>query len=490
MRNELKCLLNAADWYGKIFTGDWVAGASNHEIREPGTGLPLTHVGWANPTHIEASAVMAAEAQQQWVAMPYQERAAIFRRAADLLIVNREEIITWIIRETGAIAPFAELQAKATHAVLEEAAAMLSQSNGMMLPTTGTDLLSFARRQPHGVVGAISPFNVPLVLSMRSVAPALATGNTVILKPDPRTAITGGYLIARLFEEAGLPKGCLHVLPGNGDVGQALVCNRHVGMIAFTGSTDIGRRIGEEAGRHLKKVTLELGGKNRLIVLEDANVDKAVSCAAWGGYMHQGQICMATGLVLVHEKIAEEFTRKLAAKAASLKVGNPVNRDVDLGPLINERQRDSVDAIVKSSIAQGCKLITGGTFEGLFYKPTVLSNVRPGTNAFDKEIFGPVISIATFSTDDEAVELSKQTEYGLSLGIISVSIGRAMELGNRIPVGMLHINDQTVADQVINPFGGRGMSGNGGRQGGHANWDEFTQWQWVTVKNTPPQYPF
>lgn len=489
MNNE-RFFLDEGTWNGKVFTGEWINGISVQETKEPGSGLPLTQVGWACPEMVKKSAATAVVAQRAWAKMPYPDRAAIFRRAAGLLIASKEEIITWIVRETGAIHAFAEFQIANTHAVLEEAAAMLSQSNGMLLPISDSSRFSFARRQPHGVVGVISPFNVPLVLSMRSTAPALATGNAVILKPDPQTVVTGGYLIARLFEEAGLPKGCLHVLPGGADVGNALVTNPNVPMISFTGSTEVGRRIGEEAGRLLKKVTLELGGKNRLIVLEDADIDKAVSSAAWGGFVHQGQICMATSLVLVHKNIASEFIRRLVDKAASLKVGNPVEGNVHLGPLINQRQRDRVDAIVKSSIEQGCKLETGGTYDGLFYVPTVLSGVRPGTRAFEEEIFGPVISVVTFSTDDEAAALGRQTEYGLSLGIITSSSSRALEIADQVPTGLLHINDQTIADQAINPFGGRGLSGNGGRHGGPANWDEFTQWQWVTIKDAPPVYPF
>jgi benzaldehyde dehydrogenase (NAD) len=489
MKSELKIFLDETTWDGKIFTGQWVDGVSTQEIAEPATGATLTRVGWASTGQLARSAADAAAAQRRWVGMPYHDRAAIFRRAADLLAANKDEIVNWIIRETGAIAPFAEHQVGTVQVILHEAAAMLTQSNGIMLPSDG-QRLSFARRQPHGVVGVISPFNVPFILSMRSVAPALATGNTVLLKPDPQTAITGGYLIARLFEEAGLPQGCLHVLPGGADVGQALVDDRHIAMISFTGSSQVGRRVGEQASRQLKKVTLELGGKNRLIVLDDADMDRALSCAAWGAFLHQGQICMATGLVLVHDSIAEEFVRRLVEKAKALPVGDPMGRQVALGPIINEKQRDSIDAIVQDSVAQGCKLETGGTYEGLFYRPTVLTNVRPGTRAFDEEVFGPVLSVATFSSDDEAVELGNMSEYGLSLGVISRSIGRALEIGNRVPTGLLHINDQTVADEGHVPFGGRGASGNGGRHGGHANWDEFTQWQWVTIKDTPAQYPF
>lgn len=489
MDQTTRHLLDPAVWSGKLFNGQWIDGDSSHVVSEPATGEALTQVGWASPSMVAASAVSAHAAQRNWASMPYLKRADLFRRAATLLEENRAIVANWIIRETGAIAPFAEFQIQGASVVLHEAAAMLTQSPGMMLPSDG-DRLSFARRLPHGVVGIISPFNVPLILSIRGVAPALAAGNTVLLKPDPQTAITGGFLIARIFELAGLPSGCLHVLPGEADVGAALVTDRLVSMISFTGSTNAGRRVGELASRHLKKVTLELGGKNRLIVLDDADLDLAASCAAWGAYLHQGQICMATGLVLVHERVAEDFTHKMVERAKALRVGNPANGDVHLGPLINERQRDRVHQIVEKSIMQGCTLLVGAQFDRLFYQPTILSGVKPGTPAFEDEVFGPVLSIATFRDDDEAVELGGNSEYGLSLGIVSRSVTRALAIGNRIPTGLLHINDQTVADEGHVPFGGRGASGNGGRHGGHANWDEFTQWQWVTVQDTPPNYPF
>lgn len=373
--------------------------------------------------------------------------------------------------------------------LLHQAAGLLSQPHGLVLPSEA-GRLSYARRQPHGVVGVISPFNFPLVLSLRSVAPALAAGNAVVLKPDPQTPVSGGLLIACLFEAAGLPKGLLQVLPGAADAGEALCRDPNVQMIAFTGSTGAGRKVAEVAGRHLKKVALELGGKNPLIILEDADLDLAASNAAWGAWLHQGQICMASGLILVHESIAAAFTRKLADKARALTVGNAARGEAALGPLINARQLQRVQQIVSDTLAAGARLEAGGEARGLFYLPTVLSGVRPGMRAFEDEVFGPVATVVSFASDEEAIELANRTEYGLSAAVISPSVGRAMAIGDRLQCGLLHINDQTVADDCINPFGGRGASGNGGSVGGPADWDEYSQWQWVTVKNTAPAYPF
>jgi len=311
-----------------------------------------------------------------------------------------------------------------------------------------------------------------------------------VIKPDSRTPVSGGFMIARVFEEAGLPPGLLQVLPGDAAAGEALVTDARVPMIAFTGSPAVGRRIGELAGRHLKKVTLELGGANSLIVLEDANLDIAASNAAWGAYLHQGQICMATNRIIVHESIATAFTQRLVEKAQHLPVGDGASGQVALGPLIDAKQRDRVHAIVQDSIAAGAQLLAGGSSDGLFYKPTVLAGVKAGMRVYDEEVFGPVANIITFKTDDEAVALANNHQGSLASAVISPSIGRAMAMAAQLNSGMVHINDQTVNDECVNPFGGPGIAGNGSSVGGPADWEEYTQWQWLTIKQAAHAYPF
>jgi benzaldehyde dehydrogenase (NAD) len=287
------------------------------------------------------------------------------------------------------------------------------------------------------------------------------------------------------FAAAGLPEGLLHVLPGGAEAGEALCTDSNVQMISFTGSTATGRRVGELAGKHLKKVALELGGKNSLIILEDADLDLAAKNVAWGAYLHQGQICMATGRVLVQEKIASALTAKMVEKATHLPVGDPAKGNVAIGPLINERQRNRVHEIVQQAVGEGARLEAGGKYDGLFYQPTVLSGVRASMRAF-----GPVANITSFGSDDEAVALANDTEYGLSAAVISNSVGRAMAIANRLRVGLVHVNDQTVNDEVVNPFGGCGVSGNHTSMGGPADIGEYTQWRWMTVKDAPTPYPF
>jgi benzaldehyde dehydrogenase (NAD) len=281
----------------------------------------------------------------------------------------------------------------------------------------------------------------------------------------------------------------LHVLPGGAEAGAALVADPNIAMIQFTGSTGAGRKVGEAASRHLKKVSLELGGKNSLIVLDDADLDIALANATWGAYLHQGQICMSTGRLLVQRGIYDQFVARLVDKAGSLTVGDPAQGEVALGPLINAQQRDHVYQVVQAAQQAGARLDVGGSYEGLFFQPTVLSGVQPDNPAFHEEVFGPVAIVVPFDSDEDAVRLANDTSYGLSAAIISKDVGRALKLGERLRTGLLHINDQTVNDEVINPFGGVGASGNGTSIGGPANWEEFTQWQWLTLKGEAPIYP-
>lgn len=473
---------------GVVYTGTWKPLGKARDAIEPANGKVLGQVGMAGPDDIRAAAMVARSAQAAWAVTAYERRAEILRNAARGAEDHRDEIIDWLVRESGSTQPKAEFELAVTIKALYEASAMPSQAAGQILPTQ-PGRLNLARRRPIGVVGVISPFNFPLYLAMRAVAPAIAVGNAVILKPDPRTAICGGHVIARLFEEAGLPAGVLSVLPGDGAAGAALCETQGIGMIQFTGSTAAGRKVGEAAGRNLKKVSLELGGKNAFIVLDDADLDLAVKNAVWSAYLHQGQICMSAGRILVQKGIAEEFTRRLAEHAEGLPVGDPASGQVALGPIIDQHQVAHAADVVEAAVASGAALVTGGTHDGLFFKPTVLTGVEPGNPAFGEEIFAPVAVVTVFDKDEDAVALANDTDYGLSAAIVSRNVGRALAIGERLNVGLLHINDSTVNDEVINPFGGVGASGNGTSIGGPANWEEFTQWQWITVKAAAPAYP-
>jgi benzaldehyde dehydrogenase (NAD) len=484
--------LDEAGWTGKVFIdGGWVAGSSGTlEVVEPATGAVLGHTGLADATDVARAAESAARAQRDWAALPHPERAAVLRRAAALWTEHAEEISWWNVREVGAIAGMAGFSVHVAEQECYEAAALPSQPYGTLLPSE-QPRLSMARRVPVGVVGVISPFNVPIILGIRSVAPALALGNAVVLKPDPRTAVTGGVVLARIFEEAGLPPGVLQMLPGGADVGEALVTHPLVRVISFTGSTAAGRKVGELAGRHLKRAHLELGGNSALLILDDADVEAAVNLAAWGSFFHQGQICMTTGRHLVHERVYDDFVEQLSAKAAHLPVGDPAGGEVALGPLIDAGQRDKVHGLVTSSVRAGATLAAGGTYQDLFYQATVLAGVDAESPAFTEEIFGPVAPVSRFGDIEEAIALATASEYGLSLGIVTRNPLRGLEIADRIPTGIVHINDQTVNDEANIPFGGVAASGTGSRfGGGAANVDAFTETRWVTMRSEPPAYPF
>ncbi len=488
MATNTRALLNEATWRGRAFSGGWVSLSEAVEVAEPATGRIISRIGMASPAEITAAAANARSAQTKWYAVSFEERSRIMRNAALIAEGNFDAIVDWIVRESGSIRPKATFELQISIKALWEAAAMPSQPQGILLPGP-SERLSVARRVPVGVVGVISPFNFPLYLAMRAVAPALALGNAVVLKPDPRTAISGGFVLARLLEDAGLPRDVLHVLPGDAAAGARLCEDANVAMIQFTGSTAAGRKVGELAGRHLKKVSLELGGKNALIVLDDAELELAVSNTAWSAYLHSGQICMSAGKILVQRKIAAAFIERLAQRAQALLVGDPAGGQVAIGPMISHSQLERTHGIVERSVKQGARLEAGGTYEGLYYKPTVLSAVTPGMAAYEEEIFGPVAPVIVFDGEDDAVRMANDSEYGLSAGVLG-SMDRAMSVACRLRTGLLHINDQTVADEVVNPFGGFGASGNGCSIGGPANWEEFTQWQWFTVAGKAPAYPF
>jgi len=476
-------------WHGAWFDGEWHAAEVALATIEPATGQVLAEVGQAGAVEVHAAAVKAAQAQLAWAARGTEARAEVMSRAADLLNEHRVGVVEWLIRESGSIRPKAEFEVDATVTELKHAAAQFLHAPGELLSSPDPARLSFARRVPLGVVGVITPWNVPLYLAMRSVAPALVTGNAVLLKPDPHTPVSGGVLLARLFEAAGLPAGVLAVLPGAAEAGEAVVSDPMVRMVTFTGSTAVGRRVGELAGRHIKKVALELGGNSPFIVLDDCDLPRAAAAGAFGSFFHQGQICMASGRHIVHRRVLDDYLELLTRKAAALSVGNPALHSVALGPMINSRQLTRAHALVSASIEAGARLCTGGTYEGLYYQPTVLADVQPAMPVFAQEIFAPVAPVTVAEDEDHAVALANQTEYGLAAAVMTGRLERGLALAQRLHAGMVHINDQTVNDLSQAPMGGRGQSGNGARFSSGTSWDEFTEWQWLTASAQVPDYP-
>ncbi len=476
-------------WEGRTYLGGWTELGATTDAVSPSTGERLASYAVGTSADIETATDLAVSAQRTWAATSAEERAAVMRRAAAILESHAPVLERWLQDEVGSAPGKAAFEVGLVLSELHLASATALVPYGQLL-RSGRPRLSLARRVPVGVVGVISPFNFPAILSMRSVAPALALGNAVVLKPDPRTTIAGGLLLAAVLEEAGLPVGVLNVVPGGADVGAALVDEPRIPVISFTGSTPAGRAIAARGGQLLKRVHLELGGNNALAVLADADVEAAASAGAWGSFLNQGQICMTTGRHLVHESLYDRYVELLTEKAARIPAGPP-STGAPLGPIIDAAQRDKVHSVVTRSVDAGARLTVGGTYEALFYQPTVLADVVPGYASFDEEIFGPVASISTFSTTDELVRLVNSSEYGLSLGLLTGDAYAAFELAERMSSGIVHINDQTVDDEAQAPFGGVGASGTGARFGGHdANIEAFTDTQWVTMQGRIATYPF
>jgi benzaldehyde dehydrogenase (NAD) len=467
---------------GRIFSGGWrESGGGVFSVTSPGDGGVVGTIGIADEDDVEQAGLRAVSAQKEWGRASYRTRAGVLTRAAEALREIRADVEHLLIRESGS------LPTKAAHEVgkaideLVEAASLVTMSQGDVLPVDDPTTLGIARRIPVGVVGVIAPWNAPLMLAIRSVAPAIALGNAVIVKPDVKTAFSGGAVLAEIFERAGLPDGVLHILPGGPETGEAVVRSAHTDVISFTGSSAAGRRVGEVAGGLLKRVILELGGNNAFIVMADADLDLAVASGIGGSFRHQGQICMATGRHLVHESVADEYVERLSAAAAAMRLGDPLADGTTLGPLITTAQAERVQGIVDAAVDGGARLVQGGTHDGVFYRPTVLDGVDAANAAFRSEIFGPVAPVTRFSTAEEALELANASDYGLSAAIHTHDIARGLGFASRLHAGMVAINGQTIYDAAHIPMGGIGASGNGGRHGGHWNLDEFTFWQWVTV---------
>ncbi|MDH4550791.1 benzaldehyde dehydrogenase [Pseudomonas sp. BN607] len=459
-------------------------------LMEPATQSVLADLTLATAADVNNSSSRAAVAQRSWAAAPFDQRAKVLRKAAELLSDRQALFNSWNVRECGSITAKAAWELEASCEQLYLAAGLAAQPHGQIIPSAIPGRLNLWTRIPIGVVGVITPWNYPLLLAMRSIAPALALGNAVLLKPAIQGSVCGGLLLAELFKDAGLPDSVFQVLPGEAEAGEALVNDPNVHMISFTGSTAIGRRIGSVCGGLLKKVALELGGNNAFVVLQDADIEAAASHGAWGAFLHQGQICMQAGRHLVHASVADAYAQALTRHAEALLSGDPNVDQVHLGPLINAHQHQRVDALVQDSIAQGAVLQAGGPGPGLLYNATVLTGVSPDMPVFTDEVFGPVAPIMPFETDDELVTLINSSPYGLAAGIHTADMARGMSIAARLHTGMVHINDQTVNAEYNVPFGGMGASGNGGRFGGSVNAEEFTQSQWVSVAATPAIYPF
>ena len=473
--------------------GEWVgaSGGETFEDLDPFTGDVVARVPAAGREDAKRAVEAAAGAFPSWEQSPPAERQRIFLKAADLLEARGDDVVSWLARESGSTFGFGMFQLGFVAGLFRQTAALAYAPIGQVIPSD-IGAFSMGLRRPVGVVGAVAPWNAALILSARSIASPLALGNTVVLKPSELSPYIGGLVWGELFTDAGLPAGVLNIVthgPGAaGEIGDEFVENPLVRRINFTGSTAVGRKLAEAAGRNLKRVVLELGGYNPLIVLGDADLDYAVDAAAFGAYLHQGQICMSARRIVVERSIADEFTQRLADKTNGLKSGDPKEHDTIIGPLINERALETVKGRVDDAVSKGAKLLAGGEADGSVYRATLLKDVPEDSDFARSETFGPVAAIEVVDNEEEAIERANATSYGLASGIITNDADKGLALAQRIEAGIVHINDQPVGDEPQMPFGGVKDSG-WGRFGGTAAIEEFTELRWITV-GKPHPFPF
>ncbi|MFC4112889.1 aldehyde dehydrogenase family protein [Nonomuraea zeae] len=460
----------------------------------PYTGQAYATVAAAGTEDVALAVDAAQAAFDDWAALSPFARRAIFLKAADLLAERGEQAAALMAGEVGGTRPWALFNVGLAANILRECAAAITAPRGDVLAAQEEGALGLAVREPVGVVAAFSPWNAPLILGVRAVAAALAAGNTVVMKPSEDAPIACGLFVADVLAEAGLPDGALNVVTNDpadaAQIAEALIADPRVRTINFTGSTEIGRIIGTHAARHLKPALLELGGKNAIIVLDDADVDYAVDAAAFGVFMNAGQICMSGDRVLVHESLAEEFTAKFAAKVAALPSGDPADPATVIGPLVSAGAARRVAALVSDAVARGATVVTGGGEPvGAVHPATVLTGVPGDADLYHGEAFGPVCVIDTFATDEEAVTKANDTDHGLTAGIITENGTHGLRVARRLRTGIVHVNDQSVADEPQAPFGGFKSSGYG-RFGGRWGIESFTNTRWITLATQHAHYPF
>jgi acyl-CoA reductase-like NAD-dependent aldehyde dehydrogenase len=437
---------------------------------------------------VEKAVEVAKKAQKSWEKMPVPKRGEILGRCGDIMVKKKEELAKLETREMGKIL-------KETRGDVQEgidtayyAFGEGRRHFGITTPSELTEKACYTIMRPIGVAGLITPWNFPMAIPCWKVIPALLTGNTVVIKPASDTPATATKLVEILME-AGVPDGVINIVHGSGrEVGEALLAHPDVGVVSFTGSSEVGSRIAEVCGKTLKRVSLELGGKNGQIVMEDADLDLAVEGVLWGAFGTTGQRCTATSRLILHKEVYDSFLERLTERAKKLKIGNGLDETVEMGPVINSGQREIIHNYVQIGKGEGAKLLIGGEFyeegecsKGWFYKPTIFGDVKQGMRIEQEEIFGPVLSVVKFETYEEAIEIMNGTSFGLSSSIYTQSVNRAMKAVEDIEAGITYINGPTIGAECHLPFGGVKNTGNGHREGGFTAYEIFTEIKTVYI---------
>ncbi len=477
--------------YKNFINGEWVEArcGKTFENTNPADRRDVIGVFQASDKcDVEDAIAAAREACRSWRLLPAPKRAEILYRAAQMLVERKEELARDMTREMGKIL-------KETRGDVQEAIDMGfymagegRRLFGHTVPSELPNKFAMSVRMPLGVCGIITPWNFPMAIPSWKIFPALVCGNTVVFKPATDTPLSGWNFV-KILNEAGLPKGVLNFVTGSGGaVGVPLMKHKDISVISFTGSTEVGRMVSEACAPDFRHCSLEMGGKNMIIVMDDADLDLAVDGALWGGFGTTGQRCTAASRVAVHKKVYKEFTEKFVRRAKSLKVGNGLDPTVEMGPCINESQRKTVDSYVQIGKDEGARLLCGGHpltdgdwEHGSFYAPTIFGECDPKMRISQEEIFGPVVSVIPFDTFEEAVEINNGVVYGLSSALYTRDVNRAFAAMRDLYTGIVYINAPTIGAEIQLPFGGTKQTGNGHRDAGQAALDVFSEWKSLYV---------
>lgn len=479
-------------WSSIYLASEWIEPGGREMLKDinPYDQAAITEVPMATREDADQAFEQATHAVQENRDRTPQALAQPIDEAMRIIEDNAENIASMLAIESGCAAPFGAFQVhQITMPMMREASSFPFRASGENISSVIPGKENVIKRQPAGVVSVISPWNVPLHLSMRAVAPALALGNAVVLKPSSETPITGGLLLAWLFDQTSLPDGLLSVLPGKGsELGDYISGHPASRVVAFTGSTEVGKQVAAKAASVMARPAMELGGNNAHIVLDDADLEQAVASGIFGSFIHQGQICMRNNRHLVHASLYEEYIERFTERAQELTWGDPQDGGTVVGPVINQRQRDKILGIIEDTVEEGAEITTGGQAHGLVIEPTVLRDVTNDMTAAQNEIFGPVAPIISFEDDEEAIVLANATPQGLSGSVHTTDLQRGYRIANGVETGMIHINDQGINDEPHVPFGGVKESGLG-RYNSDTIIDEMTELKWVSFQLEPRKYP-
>lgn len=482
------------DFHLQYIAGEWQSGQDDsvNTNTNPYNGDTLVKIQQATEAQLNEAYQAASAAQKEWAQQTPATRAGVLYKVVEILDQRQDEIVGWLIKESGSTRVKAMVEFAATRAITLEAATFPSRVHGEIRPSNTPGKENFVYREPIGVVAVISPWNFPLHLTQRSIAPALALGNAVVLKPASDTPVTGGLLLAKVFEEAGLPKGLLNVVVGSGkEIGDAIVEHKTPSFVSFTGSTSVGKRIGELAngGDYIKQVALELGGNSPFVVLKDADIEQAVKAAAFGKFLHQGQICIAINRIIVEDEVYDDFVERFLAHVKTLNVGDPSKQDTAVGPIINKKQVESLKEKIANAQQEGAKMILSGEIKGQVVPPHIFTEVTREMDLSRNEVFGPLVGIIRAKDEDDALSIANDSMFGLSSAVFTKDMAKGMRFARGIRAGMTHINDISVNDESNLPFGGEKNSGIG-RFNGEWVLEEFTRTHWISMQHEPREYLF